>query len=759
MRNRVTGVTAALLLASAALAVAQAPADQASSRPSSISGTADVGIRATTTNGDEARFERYRDTRSGAYSNVVFGKETASYRVDVEAQNVGYRDQRYALEYANRKMKLALLWDSIPLNYAYNASTPWVESSSGNVWTLDTAARTAVQNRQAGIVGIPSTAAALLTPSIYRGLATTFTMQQRRDTTGGTLTYEATKDLGITLGFTSTHKSGHQPFGMSFAFNNANELPMQLDNRTNDFSLAVEWTRPKGMARAAIEYSAFSNQFNAVEWDNPIRATDYSNGLAASTLLGPYDPSGYSNGNGPAKGRMSSFPDNSMAVVSLMGMYKLPHRTTMNGTLQIASMSQNDDLIPWTTNGVINTSEVWAVFPGLRSLERATAETKVRAIDALLNFASRPTKKVGFTAKYRHNSHTNNSDVFDATEYVRFDAVPEETGSETEFHDITRDVFDGAMSYALWPRTTLRVGYGYSRVEHTHRTYESLSDNSVRATLDTIGNRFYTVRIGYEHAKRTGQGFDEASLTDSGSQSALRFYDDAERNRDRASGLVVFTPVDALNITGTVAYGKDDYGGGIEFGLLNNKNTSYNVGVEFSPVATVSVGANYGRDTFTAVQQSRNSNPDPDPQWTDATRNWTMTNDESVNNVDIYLDVLKAVRKTDIRFAYTYSDSDNAFLHGGPRIPALAAIGQFLALPNVTNIWQRLTADVRYAATDKIGIAVGYWYEKMDIADYGTINLPNSAQPRIDYLGGLTTGYGNRPYKGSTGIVRIVYSF
>ena len=80
-----------------------------------------------------------------------------------------------------------------------------------------------------------------------------------------------TSDVALSVDFTSTKKSGYQPFGMSHAFNNANELPMQLDNRTNDFGAAVEWVKPQGMFRAAFERSMFSNQFNDVMWDNPLQ--------------------------------------------------------------------------------------------------------------------------------------------------------------------------------------------------------------------------------------------------------------------------------------------------------------------------------------------------------------------------------------------------------------------------------------------------------------------------------------------------------
>jgi hypothetical protein len=36
---------------------------------------------------------------------------------------------------------------------------------------------------------------------------------------------------------------------------------------------------------------------------------------------------------------------------------------------------------------------------------------------------------------------------------------------------------------------------------------------------------------------------------------------------------------------------------------------------------------------------------------------------------------------------------------------------------------------------------------------------PQTDTARIDWLGGLVTGYGNRPYTGQTGLVRLFYEF
>src|SRR5262249_17585879 len=154
-------------------------------------------------------------------------------------------------------------------------------------------------------------------------------------------------------------------------------------------------------------------------------------------------------------------------------------------------------------------------------------------------------------------------------------------------------------------------------------------------------------------------------------------------------------------------------------------------------------------------QRSRNANPPPDPQFTDPSRDWTLNNDEPVNTVNVFLDLLQALPKTDIRVSYDYSDSDNVFIFGGPRIASLTAASTFLPLPNVTNKWHRLAADSQYFFAKQVGVGVGYLYERLANVDFNTVDLPGQpGVPRIDYLGELSTGYGNRPYRGQTAFVR-----
>ena len=76
MRNKLlTAGAAALLFASTTMAWAQAkPTPAPTPAPTPSNGSLDIGGRFTSTTGDAARYERYRDLRDGVNANLLFGK-------------------------------------------------------------------------------------------------------------------------------------------------------------------------------------------------------------------------------------------------------------------------------------------------------------------------------------------------------------------------------------------------------------------------------------------------------------------------------------------------------------------------------------------------------------------------------------------------------------------------------------------------------------------------------------------------------------
>jgi len=784
MRNRLMLITAVLVFAVTGAAHAQQTSAATAAAPA-LTGTVDLGFRGSSVDGDKARWERFRDLRDGVTTKADLSKETDTYVLRFRVANAGYRDQKYVADYnMYGKLKFTASWDSIPLNYSYDSKTPWKDAGN-NVWTLDSATRLSVQNKTiaAPYIGIGSTAADFSKSSIYNTIATPFSMQARRDVLSFGLKYRMTNELGLNLAFTSTKKSGNQPYGASFAFNNGNELPMALDNRTNDVTAALEWSRATdGMFRVAYDGSWFNNAFASLTWDNPLRATDFTNGKPAlSQTNGPWDNSGYSNGNGAATGRLALPPSNTLSTFSLLGLYKLPANSTINGQLAITSMKQDDAILPYTTNSVINAASTLALFPGLKQLPRASAQAEVKAVNAMINYSTRPNRYFGFDMRYRFNDHKNEMPAWDYSYNVRFDSVPEYLpGSSSEELNVRTNTMEVSATLSVIPNASVKASYIFDDVKRTGRAFSNMSDYTYRLSVDTYGNQYIMLRGIFESTKRVGDGFSEASIEEGGSQPGLRFYDESDMDRIKSVGVLTITPTDKLQINLSYALGDDKYKGeGHDFGLLSNKNTTFSAGLDLYPRDGVALGGLYSYEQFKANTKSRNANPISGvvgayESFNDPNRDWSLDNNENVKNINAYVDLLKAIQNTDIRFSYDYSNSDNAFIHSGPRItelstntfltagdtkPCAAGLTScFQALPNVTNTWQQLRVDAKHMFTKKVGVGVGYWFEKLEISDFATLDNADGS-PRIDPLGAIQTGYGNRPYKGQTGMARLIFIF
>ena len=803
MRNRILTICAAVLLASVHQAAAQDPPTKPVPSPGiPQTGLFDVGFRGTSTDGDEARYERFRDLRNGAATFFNMGRNTDEYRANLSFSNAGYRDQFYGVEYHNAKVSLAGSYSGIPLNWYYDAPLIWSGDGRGK-FTLDPALRAAVQgptnNAADGTaVGVPcapglgptscnasTSAQAKANRSIYNNFLRPDDMSVLRSITAVSLTYRASESMAIRSDFTSTGRNGEMPWAASFAFNNADLLPAPIDQRNNELKLNTEWVNQKGMFRLDYWGSFFENNIQTLTWDNPIRATDFNNGLLPEA--GPYDPSGYSNGNGPAFGQAALWPSNILNSAGATGMFKLLPRTTVNGNVTLTYMRQNESLLPWSLNTSINNPAVLDHFEGLRTLPRASAEAAVNAVNAQFTLNSRVTPYLTLVARYRYNDHNNNTPHFDGREYVRMDAVPEELADDpltphveglSEYFQITRKNFDASGTFNLDDYGSLKVGYANEQFDREGRGFSDVSENTFRLAYDANLFERASVRVMYDIGRRRGDGFIISGVDyetgPAGTQPGLRYYDEADRDRNKASFVFSVNPVDVASVYVQYTMTKDEFFGdesipaGREFFGLQTQDINGIVGgVDVSPNDTVSFGLSYGRDEFSALQKSRNANPPPDPTWTDPSRNWTLDNNEVVNTLITYLDLLGlADSKADVRFSYEMNDSDNAFTFGGPRIPALQAAGQFIPLPNVVNEWNRFTIDLKYFLTETVGLGVGYWWEKLDIEDFNTIDTNGpvgfadpTGVPRIDWLGGLMTGYGNRPYDGSTFFVRALVRF
>jgi MtrB/PioB family decaheme-associated outer membrane protein len=712
MRIRAFVVLTALLLVPAASARAQESPD--TTVPTV--GSTDFGGQFSSMNGDEARFQRYKDLRTGGLLDAFrYTREKENWLFNVTANHVGYRDQRFVAEVRNyERARVSFTWDQIPLFYSAADSdafgplstTPYRRVGPGEYRIDD-----AVQQTLQAFCPTPPCAAPVNTARqaalvrLMNQEAQTLDIRHRRDVALLDASFALLKNTNLLVHFQNTAKHGTQPWFASFGFSAANELPGPVDHSTTDVGAALEWSNSRGVVKVGWDGSWFRNDVSTLVWDNPIRATDFTYASA------------YSPGEGTSQGRMDFWPDTSMNMVSGTATYKLPARTRAYANLGFSALSNNDPLLPHTINTAI------PVIP----LPRANADVSATVTSALVGYGGRPADKVWFNLRYKlydwdndtpHVDTARGSTTFPVEEYVRFDQVVEEfiAGAGAEPFSYRRQYFDSDLSYSLLPFTALRVGFSRETDRRTFREFERTAENTVRVALDTTGWSYLQLRAQYDYAKRTGSGFDEEVFdAEQEGFAEPRQFDVSDRNRNRFTLLATGTPSDKFSLNAQVGLFRDDRPDS-PFGLIDSDGTFYSLGIDVTPVQKVAMGITWGWDGYSSFQRSRTANPGP--QETDPRRDWTTDVDDHANSVYAYVDLLQVFAKTDIRYAFDWMDGLNDTTYGLRPDQTIFTTVPLIQLPNTSHTITRSMLDLMYRVNRRFGAGASWYYEGYHVSDW-----------------------------------------
>lgn len=680
-------------------------------------GEIDFGLRLTGGLDDVGRFQRFEDRTSGpTLERLRYVRDRETWAFNAQFDHVGYRDQRYYASF-NRfgKVRASFEWNQVPVWYSGVSVSPYREETLG-VFRLDDTLQQAVQN---GTATLESFASDLRE----------FDTRARRDIADARFVYSATDDLDLRVSFMSTARGGEQPWGASFGFSNANQVPLSLQQRTNDVNTTAEWSTRRGMVRVAYDGSWFNNDVEALVWDNPLRYTDQTH------------PSAYSAGNAASRGRMAMFPDSSSHTVSAAGSVALPARSRAFAYVSVGTWLQDERLLPFTINTAIDP------IP----LPRETAEAEARVTSMTYRLTSRPLPMLWLNGQYRLYDFDNRTPHFPVEQYVRLDGnvADSVTGGSHPF-EYTRHFVDLDASVTPFPFVAFRVGYGQQSDDRAYRFFEETTDRTFRASVDATGFSWGAVRLQYDRSKRTGEGFDEEAFSEIGEQISLRQFDISDRTRDRVSAILQVMPWDVAAFNLTASIGEENRPDA-EFGLQDNDLRAITFGVDVTPSETVLLGASYGFENYSTLQRSRQANPGV--QFNDPTRDWETDLDEDVHTWTFTLGLPSVTDRIGMDVSYDFVRSNARYLYVLPPDTSLAPVQQ---LPDYVNTYHRASADVRYALTRQLALGVGYWLDKYSIEDFSrTPDILTS--PVIPAF--LNILYQWRPYDVHTGFLRLIYNW
>lgn len=724
-------VTAAFLLGLTATALAQdppslpPPTDPVMIGRSEVTGrwygTVDFGARASTVDGDAARFQRYRDLRSGVYAtSAVAGRRTQDWTFEGQAWNVGYRDQRYQLDLQRvGRLTGTFLYDQIPLYISGDTRTLYTETQPG-VFRLEDAMQQTIQAGQA-------------TLHAYEDQAVRFDMRTMRRIGQADVMFNATPSSDIVLHIKNTNREGSIPFGGTFGFSNAVEIPAPVNFRTTDIRTAYEWGNAQGLFRVGWDGSSFENTLESAVWENPLR-------------YGP-DAAG-----APSQGRLASWPDNTLNYVHGTGSVALPARGRLTGYVALGHARSNEELLPFTINTAIPPPP----------LDRGTAEAESQMTIANFTFAMRPAPIVSLTARYRYSDVAVDTPIFDRSlGSVSYDTNLVASADESRYHSVTRSTFDADAAFNVARYTQIKVGYSNLGSDYTHRIWESTSENVFRVSADVTGNPLFSVRALYENRERTGDNFQAEELAHVGELAGMRHFDVADRNRDRLTLILNAIPGGAFGLTASAGIGRDEYTAS-EHGLQFFDSDQYSVGASFAPDDRYNLFASYGWENYKSQQRSRNASDAA--QQADPRRDWTTDYTGKVNFFEASFDINNLIEKTNIRLMADWNKSNDTYLYGLVTGSPLAVPEQ---LPPVKNELMRAEVDVSYELASNLRLGIAYWFDDYNVEDFalGPDTISGLSFPPVQEgqqaptTNALLLGYQYRPYTAHVGFVRLTYGF
>jgi MtrB/PioB family decaheme-associated outer membrane protein len=655
-----------------------------------------LGGRLSDVSGDPARYQRYQDLRDGLLfteGRYLRIDPSGRWSLKAAADNVGWRDQRFAAQYDRPGRFLVTgQWDQIPQFYSVDTATPYQTTNSPLV--LDDGTQRQIQNGQA-------------TLSAYIPIASQFDLRERRDI--GTFNFRATptQQLDFSAAFTTTRHVGELPWGASFGFSNDVEVALPYDSRTNDFVLGTEWTNQRSLFRVAYNGSWFDNLDDTLVWDSPLKLDDST--------------------SAPGRGRMALWPSNSAHTLSATGYYKLARRTKVTGFVSYGLWSNDEPLQPFTIN---------ATLPQL-ALPRSNSEAEAAVVSSNFSLTSQPRNDWYFSARLRTYDYDNQTTAAAIPEFINYDTSikASSTGGPRRYAH-SRTTFDADATWSGLRPLALTAGYTRQHGAYDFRVFESTADDTLHLTAETTGSNWVTFRARYELAGRSGAGLDESLLTQVGEQPALRHYDVANRTRKRFTGQVDVVPNELWIFSASLGAGEDDFDDSY-FGLQESTFRVFSLSADFQQPQGFGGGASYNYERYAGLQQSRSASPG---QENDPLRDWTTDSTERVDYISLYVTPPRIGRHTEARLSYDHSYAKGNYVYsvvpGGPLPPPSQ-------LPRVYNRLQQLHVDVRHRMSNRLAATFSYLYEPFRVYDFA---FDPTVVNSIVQPSSLVLGYVYRPY-------------
>jgi MtrB/PioB family decaheme-associated outer membrane protein len=650
-----------------------------------------------------AKFSEYEAIPRGLFisqATVGLGWGATGYYVTLRAQDATERDQHVRLRGGRYgRWEFGLEFDRLPHAFSNTGRSIYTQTEPG-VFRLpdDVQARLRVistTDTDPTTAGVQPNLAQL--QALVDGLARPVALSLRRERGAATFRYNPTPRWDLKLRYSEENQIGTRPFGATFSFNPA-EQPEPIDYRTRQFQANLHWSDQNWTVQLGYAGSGFHNRVNAMVWDNPFRETN----VAGS----------------PAAGQTDMYPSNSThqgTLTAAVGRLPLGSRVTVTAAYGV--MLQDDSLLPFT----INTAIV-----NVPALPAATASGELRTLLLSSTATSRPVRDLTLTFRYRTYQRDNRTPSLVFSDYVRTDQVLGGVARRNLPVGYTRQNAGVEAAWRVLEPVSVRAGYDWEGWDREHRETPSTSERTLGGAVDVNGGRGLLVRASFRRSDRTAHDYDALRVADEafpngepglGQLDALRKFDQASRERNRAELLARVSPLDNLDLSASYWLTDDVYNESA-YGMLKSRSEGPAFEVTYSPTPRVTLFAEYARELNTLNMRSRQRTPasgttpandKPDNDWVSDVRDRANT-----YAVGLSGELLPARLRVDL--SYSASDGTGLTRTRTPGTPDIVTTAR--DYPQTTSNIRTAHATFTYTLARQVDLRFEWRYYRYDEVDY-----------------------------------------
>lgn len=691
-----------------------------------------AGVQGVTQNNPEAKFEEYRDVPQGiVIDKYAITEESDKYDMKFQVKNVQQADQTAELGFRTGKLNLGLSYDMLPHRWSNVSQTLYSESSPG-VLLLPDGMQAQIRALTSGSAATARTNWFNVMQSTFAGLSHTQELETHQAKAGANLGFSLSDGLSLKMGFFQEKKDGHKLQAFAFGRNSAVELARPIDQTVYDSSLKLVYDTKKLTMGLGYGLNLYHNDISSLIWDNTKRDTDQ--------FITNNDPEGRNS----KQGRAALQPDNMAHTASFTAGVDVTKEVRVDADVSYTRMLQNDDLLPYTINTQLNASTATV---GFNAYDASTLPSKGAETDQSLwvqnySLTTRPSKMSTIRLGVRSEQLGNNSkDISFAGAAIcdqQWSAASASNNTETE-RFAYRKLAYGANA-DIQPLHALGLGADVTQ-ESAHRTqreYGKTVETTITGRANYKPTSWSSIRGRYINADRVASEFEMEDYMIGGSTwtfaelPGMRRMDLGSRRRNMGDATVqAWTGPFNVSLQGALGYDQYRPGEGPTsnpFIAVSTSNQSKTYGLQENRIARA--GADFSWDVsdflgwsayyeYEQVRGVQKGNASSSPSNQDTFNDWTAITNDRYDTAGTSIE-LSPVQKIMLTLGYDLAHSRGA--------TDLTELGATLAAkespPETKTTKQDYSIKCDFQARSNITITAGYLFEKYDVVDFATQNIP-----------------------------------